>query len=945
MLIRINGAKAGIKEYLEKGHKQGRELSRDDLDERVILAGDLDFTDQLINDMQVDGDRYLHITLAFKEDELPRETLLSITREFEKFVFAAYGTNEYNYYAEAHLPKVKSYVNARTGEMVERKPHIHIVIPKVNILSGGFLNPVGMVEHNERFLDAFQEHINNKYGLASPKDNRRINFTDASDMIQRYKDDHFDGKNKDLKREILGAVLERNIVDYEAFKSLVAEYGHTRMTNEGQAGEYVTVKLDGESKGIRLKDLAFTREFIEKPEADKRFLLSAEIQRKYEVAGLARRDPANVQAGLDDWYSFRAMEVKYLNSGNKKQYESYRSASPVDRQRILAEQAMKFYAKYQEPQHEPERFKRNAFEHTYGYKQPERAMERGHDGPGGWRSEGRAARGERPVDGRGDGDRGGRGSGGGARAFTVDDGGRGATGADSLRGTAPDDLTRQRIAFDTSRQHHAFPIGGFQSTKTINGVPILSSINVAGHAARPKVLLPDHARIQLDDGTPGRVDPMRRDRYSERLSGTGRDNDSALSQLKRDFIQRKQVDLGGEVAEFKQIKLKLDANRLLTELSHSHGLIIDKYLVSQARDGSSRILCGKHNLNVSDFLTKEIRLSWADSSAILRDSYTRQIGRHPAIGPRQAPSRALWRQFQDERREHGGQRQLLTQQLASERARRDELRRTMEHARISAQALSPSNRKAAVSIARMSFMTADAALQKTFRAERAQFRSPVAQQYRNFLHGRAQGGDDQALAELRRMTREGSDRENFELGSISPAGAPQEPNALFYRGKEVRYLVHQNGDVVYSLAGRAIIQDRGDKLVMLQTDRLAVETALRLAHSKFGSVITLTGPKAFQEQAVRVAAEAGVPITFENKRIEQIRQQRASELASERAKKAEHRELGTKFVEGQRQSGPAAPESPGKLAPSGVDRAEPAPAPAKNEQPASQSKPDKGPER
>lgn len=139
MLIRVGGGKEGIKEYLEKGHKQGREHSRDELDERVILAGDLEFTDQLINGMETDGERYLHITLAFKEDEISHETMLNITRDFEAFAFAAYGDNEFNFYAEAHLPKIKSYINQKTGEMVERKPHIHIVVPKLNMLSGGCL--------------------------------------------------------------------------------------------------------------------------------------------------------------------------------------------------------------------------------------------------------------------------------------------------------------------------------------------------------------------------------------------------------------------------------------------------------------------------------------------------------------------------------------------------------------------------------------------------------------------------------------------------------------------------------------------------------------------------------------------------------------------------------------------------------------------------------------
>ncbi|MEM5406275.1 hypothetical protein [Paraburkholderia unamae] len=48
MLIRIKGHVAGVKEYLETGQKQGRELGRDELDERVILAGDLDLVSRSV---------------------------------------------------------------------------------------------------------------------------------------------------------------------------------------------------------------------------------------------------------------------------------------------------------------------------------------------------------------------------------------------------------------------------------------------------------------------------------------------------------------------------------------------------------------------------------------------------------------------------------------------------------------------------------------------------------------------------------------------------------------------------------------------------------------------------------------------------------------------------------------------------------------------------------
>src|SRR5579863_2297814 len=130
MIIRAKGARAGIKEYLEKGQMKGRFFDRDQLDSREILAnGDLGIVDDIINNISNDGEKYFHITLSFKEDYIPKETLNNIAMEFRDFYFKAYTDEEICFYAEAHLPKIKSYRDRSTNEIVERKPHIHVVVP------------------------------------------------------------------------------------------------------------------------------------------------------------------------------------------------------------------------------------------------------------------------------------------------------------------------------------------------------------------------------------------------------------------------------------------------------------------------------------------------------------------------------------------------------------------------------------------------------------------------------------------------------------------------------------------------------------------------------------------------------------------------------------------------------------------------------------------------
>ncbi|WP_342616485.1 LPD7 domain-containing protein [Rhodoferax sp. GW822-FHT02A01] len=372
MLIRVRGGSSGIKEYLERGIKSGREFSRDQLDERVMLAGDLPLTDTIINDIQREGERYLHITLAFKEDVISRETLQAITDEFRAFAMSAYESDEYGFYAEAHLPKIKSYTNKRTGEDIERKPHIHIVIPKVNLLTQTMLDPLYrpvmdkatgrllVPESQLQWLEAFQEHTNAKYGLASPKEHRRIEFTDESAIIARYKGDMFNGERAELKSRILYGVLERNVTSFDQFALLVAEHGQARMRRAGQPGEYLNVKPEDATKGVNLKEWVFSREFIELPTAGKRQRLAIEARRVYVEAGKARPTDQELRGRLQHWHAVRSRELKYLNAGSKKLYAAYKHADPELRLAILAEREALFYQPHRKDEtHGQEQGRRN----------------------------------------------------------------------------------------------------------------------------------------------------------------------------------------------------------------------------------------------------------------------------------------------------------------------------------------------------------------------------------------------------------------------------------------------------------------------------------------------------------------------------------------------------------------------------------------------------------
>ncbi len=326
MLIRVSGYNAGVQEYLEEGTKAGREFTRDELDHRLILDGDLDVTRLVYESLPDKGQsRYTTFTLAFAEDHLSEDLLRDITQEFKQFAMFAYQPDEFNFYAEAHLPLIKSVKDRLTGELVERKPHIHIVIPRKNLLSGNEANPLGMHDGNVKYLEAFQEYINQKYKLTSPRERIRADITDAASVLSRYKADDFYGKNRDFKQALVKQVIERGIITRPGFYALAAEHGETRIRNQGKPGEYIAVKLPGDAKFTNLKDTIFQDDFI--------------VRRELKKPPL---DEKVIQQRLLEWPK-RAKEIKYVSKAGPAFRKLYASASPEDQVRLLESRESQFY--------------------------------------------------------------------------------------------------------------------------------------------------------------------------------------------------------------------------------------------------------------------------------------------------------------------------------------------------------------------------------------------------------------------------------------------------------------------------------------------------------------------------------------------------------------------------------------------------------------------------
>lgn len=244
MIIRYEGGNRGITAYLENGRKKGRDLHRDTLDNRVVIAGDLRLTEAVINSIEdKNQDRYLRIVMSFIEDDISDEKIKNITDDYREKLMSAYDENEYCFYAEIHKPKVKHEIDKETGELKERKTHVHIVIPKVNLITNKTLNPVGLVKSNIKHLDAIQEHLNIKHDSISPKDRQRTNENKFNSFENR---DIFKSERKqEFKSKLLNEIHEKNIKTIEDFKNELKKYGSIRVYNEGKPEEYLGVKLEG----------------------------------------------------------------------------------------------------------------------------------------------------------------------------------------------------------------------------------------------------------------------------------------------------------------------------------------------------------------------------------------------------------------------------------------------------------------------------------------------------------------------------------------------------------------------------------------------------------------------------------------------------------------------------------------------------------------------------
>ncbi len=347
VIIEIGGGTGGFKKYMENGAKVGRKFHRNQLDQRVPLIGDLNVFELALSLHAGVGRAYDHITLSFSEHHVGNEMLQIAVNDFLDHALYAWPDSDRDLiptYAEGHRPRLLSYVSSGTRELILRFTHIHIGIGRHNIVTGEAVEPLGYLgprADNLKFLDAWQESFNSRYGFTSPKSNPRIGAFDTIDAIARYEgaipDESFLGHGAKVAFESMlqRVIVETDVTTWAEFGELLATFGVVSRVNERRFGEFYRVKLADSGMVFRLKGVFFQRRFIELATVEKIKILKQRASSTYLEQMLPRSTPAYVSDILTEWQDLKAKEFRYLNTGSAYYKNVYLPANTQERLTIL----------------------------------------------------------------------------------------------------------------------------------------------------------------------------------------------------------------------------------------------------------------------------------------------------------------------------------------------------------------------------------------------------------------------------------------------------------------------------------------------------------------------------------------------------------------------------------------------------------------------------------
>jgi hypothetical protein len=279
MLIRIKENSEGIEHYFETGQKSGRDKTRDELDKRVYLSGDLDAFSLAVkhtNRSKKWKNHYWHITgsFALEDQHISEENIKAIHQEMLEYYFCRYDPEKIIHASEIHRPKIQT---GAIGQ--QRYIHFHMAVSKYDQETG---NQIRMIPYLLNADKAFQSYLALKYGLEDPANHKRIEKTTAENLVamQTGKDPSVNGPKKktlsaymealnrlldgitsvDEAKEVLGDQKDITSIVFKRMKQKVKNPTTGKFTGELKTGnKYLQIKTNQFPKGrpINLRGKGF----------------------------------------------------------------------------------------------------------------------------------------------------------------------------------------------------------------------------------------------------------------------------------------------------------------------------------------------------------------------------------------------------------------------------------------------------------------------------------------------------------------------------------------------------------------------------------------------------------------------------------------------------------------------------------------------------------------
>lgn len=792
MIIRVSGGSSGISKYLSEGRKAGRSHSRDELDQRVILHGSLDQIDAALAsfDLNEEHEKYIHITLSFKEKIIDKNILHEIDNQFRKFIFSACRSDEFLYYSECHLPKIKTLLNYH-GNKFDRYPHIHVVIPEFNLYTGKRDEFLGKRENILHYINSFQEMINEKYQLESPKTNKRKLSLGREEILFRYEINP-DMTVKEVKEKIFALINDHpSISSVDELAAVIGSFGVAKVRDSKSfGGKYINLSLHGRKKAINLKDPVFGDAFLANRDMDVAKTFNgidhgAELSRWKEYAALEARFAGRVGAKRRQAYADMTLpeKIAWLQDCREKH------EAMLDR--IQSEQQAETRAQFSLPSAATHKFQEDFISVL-------------------------------PV----------------GNSITIDD--------------IPH-LHEIRNLHEVPHLHELTHLDDLNNYIDFSGkIDFIGENNdryewdraPSGYSDPPGTGGFDLYGMRVWSGNePDR--PQRHDRRSsiatDLLSadkrfdvvGNGQSTSAPLHAFHLEggvFTAaeiRQAIEAGkdSKAAKWSEIIAAIDARQLLNYVQYHYGLDDSDISIEIHGSGNDRLHVGNRRFSASDFLTKYMHLTWPEAKQVLQTVFEQQE-KDILLRSRSVTSKALWQSFIRHEHRLPGLSAINKDYIKRRRAIYGETRYTYD------KALTPAQNAVKSRLTRdIRNLELDRAEQEWQDKRRYYLQSPH-ERYIEWLHGEAVKGSTAALGELYRISPQMQEESLFEI-HIREHRPPLRP----FSPRDLKYTAHirRNGTVEYkNTEQQVVILDTYHSIKVKVREEDVIANALELAKLRYG---------------------------------------------------------------------------------------------------------------